>query len=84
MAGRIAALLELGAGFDPDFTGRQNVRQFGRLQGLRRDEIEGRLPAAEAFANIGDFFDRPVKTYSSGMFAAVLRSRPRSMSILTF
>jgi ABC-type polysaccharide/polyol phosphate transport system ATPase subunit len=69
--GRVAALLELGAGFDPDFTGRQNVRQFGWLRGMRRDEIEARLPEIEKFANIGDFFDRPVKVYSSGMFARV-------------
>jgi homopolymeric O-antigen transport system ATP-binding protein len=67
--GRIAALLELGAGFDPDFSGRDNVRQFGRLQGLKPNEIEARLPEIEGFAYIGEFFDRPVKTYSSGMFA---------------
>jgi ABC-type polysaccharide/polyol phosphate transport system ATPase subunit len=69
VAGRVAALLELGAGFDPDFTGRQNVRQYGRLQGLKFAEIEARLPEVEAFADIGEFFDRPVKSYSSGMFA---------------
>lgn len=69
ISGRVAALLELGAGFDPDFTGRQNVRQFGRLQGLKSAEIEARLPEIEAFADIGEFFERPVKAYSSGMFA---------------
>ncbi len=67
--GRIAALLELGAGFDPDFTGRDNVRQYGRIQGLDPAEIETRLPKIEEFAGIGEFFDREVKTYSSGMFA---------------
>jgi lipopolysaccharide transport system ATP-binding protein len=69
VAGRVTALLELGAGFDPDFTGRENAVQFGRLQGLSAREIEQRLPDIEAFAGIGDFFDREVKTYSSGMFA---------------
>ena len=67
--GRIAALLQLGAGFDPSFTGRDNARQFGRLQGLTADEIEARIPEIEAFANIGEFFDREVRSYSSGMFA---------------
>lgn len=71
VCGRVAALLELGAGFDPDFTGRENVRQFGQLQGLRREDIEGRMSEVESFANVGEFFDRPVKTYSSGMFARV-------------
>ncbi len=69
VSGRIAALLELGAGFDPDFTGRENIRQYGRLQGLTASETERRLPEIEAFAGIGEFFDREVKTYSSGMFA---------------
>ena len=68
-SGRIAALLELGAGFDPDFTGRQNVRQYATLLGLPAAEIEHRLPRVAAFAGIGEFFDREVKTYSSGMFA---------------
>lgn len=69
VAGRVTALLELGAGFDPDFTGRENARQFGRLQGMSAREIETRLPDIEDFAGIGEFFDREVKTYSSGMFA---------------
>ncbi len=68
-SGRIAALLELGAGFDPDFTGRQNVRQYATLLGVSAAEIEHRLPRVAAFADIGEFFDREVKTYSSGMFA---------------
>ena len=69
VSGRIAALLELGAGFDPDFTGRENIRQYGQIQGLSSAEIETRLPHIEEFAGIGEFFDREVKTYSSGMFA---------------
>ncbi|MGH7393186.1 MAG: ABC transporter ATP-binding protein [Candidatus Rokuibacteriota bacterium] len=66
--GRVAALLELGAGFDPDFTGRENVELYGAIMGFSRPEARARLPAIAAFAEIGDFMDRPVKTYSSGMF----------------
>lgn len=66
--GRFAALLELGAGFNPDFTGRENVYLNASLLGLNRDEIDERLEPIRRFAEIGDFFDRPVKTYSSGMF----------------
>jgi lipopolysaccharide transport system ATP-binding protein len=65
--GRIAALLELGAGFNPEFTGRENVYLNGSLMGLSTAEIDARLPLIEAFAEIGDFLDQPVKTYSSGM-----------------
>ena len=65
--GRVAALLELGMGFHPDFTGRQNVFMAGQLLGLRSDEIAACMPAIEAFAEIGDYIDRPVRTYSSGM-----------------
>ena len=65
--GRIAALLELGMGFHPDFTGRQNVLMAGQLLGLGSDEIAACMPAIEAFAEIGDYIDRPVRTYSSGM-----------------
>lgn len=65
--GRVAALLELGMGFHPDFTGRQNVFMAGQLLGLRADEITACMPAIEAFAEIGDYIDRPVRTYSSGM-----------------
>lgn len=67
--GRLAALLELGAGFKPDFTGRVNARLFGATVGVDEAEMSAYLPAIQAFADIGDFFDRPVKTYSSGMFA---------------
>lgn len=66
--GRFAALLELGAGFNPDFTGRENVYMNASLLGLSRTEIDDRLDSIRAFADIGDFFERPVKTYSSGMY----------------
>lgn len=65
--GRIAALLELGMGFHPDFTGRQNVFMAGQLLGLHPDEIAACMPTIEDFAEIGDYIDRPVRTYSSGM-----------------
>lgn len=66
--GRIAALLELGAGFDPEFTGRQNVQLNAAIYGLPQEVIAARFDSITAFADIGDFIDRPVKTYSSGMF----------------
>src|SRR4051812_44540179 len=66
--GRISALLELGAGFNPEFTGRENVFLNGALLGLTQAEIARKLPDIEAFADIGEFIDAPVKTYSSGMF----------------
>lgn len=65
--GRVAALLELGMGFHPDFTGRQNVFMAGQLLGLNADEITHCMPTIEAFAEIGDYIDRPVRMYSSGM-----------------
>jgi len=65
--GRIAALLELGLGFHPDFTGRQNVYMSGQLMGIRPDELTALMPAIEAFAEIGDYIDQPVRIYSSGM-----------------
>ncbi len=64
----ISALLELGMGFHPDFTGRQNVMLAGRMQGLERAEILALMPAIEDFADIGEYIDQPVRTYSSGMF----------------
>lgn len=65
--GRVAALLELGSGFNPEFTGRENVYLNGRILGLSKDEIEERFSDIEAFADIGPHIDQPVKTYSSGM-----------------
>jgi len=67
-SGRIAALLELGSGFNPEFTGRNNVYLNAALLGLNRDEIDNRFDAIAAFADIGQFIDQPVKTYSSGMY----------------
>ena len=65
--GRVAALLELGSGFNPEFTGRENVYLNGAVLGFTRAEIDDRFDAIAAFADIGDFIDQPVKTYSSGM-----------------
>jgi lipopolysaccharide transport system ATP-binding protein len=67
--GRVAALLELGAGFNPDFTGRENVYLSATILGLAEAEIAARFPAIEAFAEIGAFIDLPVRQYSSGMYA---------------
>ncbi|MBN1663342.1 MAG: ABC transporter ATP-binding protein [Deltaproteobacteria bacterium] len=66
--GRIAALLELGSGFNPDFTGRENVYMNASLLGLSTDEIDDRFDKIASFAGIGEFMGQPVKTYSSGMF----------------
>lgn len=66
--GRVAALLELGAGFNPEFTGRDNVFMNARLLGLTEQQIEERFESITAFADIGGFLDQPVKTYSSGMY----------------
>jgi hypothetical protein len=64
----VAALLELGAGFNPEFSGRENVFINAEIMGLSREAIERALPAIERFAEIGEFIDRPVKMYSSGMY----------------
>lgn len=66
--GRLAALIELGSGFHPELTGRENAYLSGSMLGLRRREITAKLPAIVDFAGIGDFVDAPVKYYSSGMY----------------
>ena len=68
-SGHLAPMLALGAGFDPEFTGRENVLMNAAIIGIPRVEIEQRLDSIIAFAGIGEFFDRPVKLYSSGMYA---------------
>ena len=65
--GTVASILELGMGFHPEFTGRENARMNAALLGLGAAEIRKRLPEIRDFAELGDFFDRPVRTYSSGM-----------------
>lgn len=67
--GRVAALLELGAGFNPDMTGLENIYLSGMIMGYTREEIGKKLPEITEFADIGDFINQPVKMYSSGMFA---------------
>ncbi|WP_413738025.1 ABC transporter ATP-binding protein [Sodalis sp. RH21] len=79
--GRVAALLELGMGFHPDFTGRQNVYMSGLMMGYSREEITRLMPDIERFADIGDYIDQQVRIYSSGMqmrlaFAVATSSRP--------
>jgi len=69
--GRISALLELGAGFNPEFTGRDNAAFHAQLIGLSGKDIDRKIKEIEAFADIGEFFDQPVKIYSSGMFVRV-------------
>lgn len=66
--GRISALLELGAGFNSDYTGLQNVYLNGTMMGFTKEEVDAKLDAILEFADIGDFINQPVKTYSSGMF----------------
>ncbi len=66
--GRIAALLELGSGFNPEFSGRDNVYLNATLLGLTKEQVDARFDAIAAFADIGEFIEQPVKTYSSGMY----------------
>jgi lipopolysaccharide transport system ATP-binding protein len=65
--GKVAALLELGSGFNMEFTGRENVEMYSTVLGLSREEIRDKFAEIEAFADIGDFIEQPLKTYSSGM-----------------
>lgn len=67
MTGRVAALLELGMGFHPDFTGRQNAYMAGQLLGISSEDLDKLMPEIESFSEIGDYIDRPVRVYSSGM-----------------
>ncbi|SHI49238.1 ABC transporter ATP-binding protein [Pollutimonas bauzanensis] len=67
LTGRVAALLELGMGFHPDFTGRQNAYMAGQLLGYSVEEITRLMPEIESFADIGDYIDQPARVYSSGM-----------------
>ncbi len=67
VAGRLAAMLELGMGFHPDFTGRQNALMAGQLLGLQEAEVRELMPEIEAFAEIGEYIDEPIRVYSSGM-----------------
>ncbi len=69
--GEVATLLELGMGFHPDFTGRQNAYLAGRMQGRTTAEINATIGAIEAFAEVGEYFDWPMRTYSSGMYVRV-------------
>ena len=66
--GKVSALLELGAGFNPELSGIDNIYFSGTIMGFTRQEIDDRMPAVIAFSDIGDYIDQPVKTYSSGMF----------------
>ena len=85
-SGRVAAILELGAGFSPEFTGRENVTVSASILGVDRAELVGVLPLVEKFAGIGDYFDRPVKQYSSGMyvrlaFATAIHTNPEILIV---
>lgn len=80
-SGKVAAILELGMGFNADLTGRENVRHVAGLMGHSLQEIEEAMPAIEGFAEVGEYFDQPIRTYSSGMqmrvaFAVVTAWRP--------
>ncbi|MEQ1590630.1 MAG: ABC transporter ATP-binding protein [Gallionella sp.] len=84
--GRIAALLELGSGFNPEFTGRENVYMNAAVLGLSKEEVDERFDDIAAFADIGEFIEQPVKTYSSGMvvrlaFAVAINVQPEILII---
>lgn len=79
--GRISALLELGSGFNPEFTGRENIYFQGAIMGFTKEEMDAKVEEIIAFADIGEFIDQPVRTYSSGMFvrlafATAIHSEP--------
>jgi lipopolysaccharide transport system ATP-binding protein len=81
ITGRVAAMLELGMGFHPDFTGRQNAYTAGQLLGISAEEMTALMPGIEEFAEIGDYIDQPVRMYSSGMqmrlaFSVATAKRP--------
>ena len=84
--GQISALLELGAGFNPEFTGRENIYLAGSIRGFTRKQINGLFDSIVEFADIGDFLEQPVKTYSSGMyvrlaFAVAAQVRPEILVV---
>ena len=86
VSGRVAALLELGMGFHPDFTGRENAYMAGQLLGMSRSEIDALMPQIESFAGIGEYIDRPVRIYSSGMhvrlaFSVATARRPELLIV---
>lgn len=84
--GHVSAILELGLGFNPEFTGRQNILHAGGLMGMSQQELTYLMPAISAFAEIGDFFDQPIRVYSSGMqarlaFALATAKRPEVLIV---
>ena len=79
MQGRVAALLELGTGFHPELSGRDNVLMNGKLLGLTESEIIEKIPGIHAFSELGDFFEKPVRTYSSGMYVRLAFSLAASV-----
>ncbi|KEA04738.1 ABC transporter ATP-binding protein [Rhizobium rhizogenes] len=84
--GRISAILELGLGFNPEFTGRQNILHAGGLMGMSQQELTAMMPDIEDFAEIGEFFDQPTRVYSSGMqarlaFALATAKRPEVLIV---
>jgi ABC-type polysaccharide/polyol phosphate transport system ATPase subunit len=84
--GRLTAILELGAGFQPEYSGRENVLLSGMILGVPKDEMLAKMDEIAAFAEIGEFFDQPVKTYSSGMvvrlaFGAAINVDPQILLV---
>ncbi|MCX6170067.1 MAG: ABC transporter ATP-binding protein [Ignavibacteriales bacterium] len=77
--GTVSALLELGTGFNPEFSGRQNIYFYGTILGFQRNQVEAKIKEIIEFADIGEFIDQPVKTYSSGMFVRLAFSVQTSL-----